>query len=127
MSNSNSTYSPAAAWNTLLQPFYVLSTVIGILIGASIAALAIRSCARRRIIRRRFVRAVDAGWAVPVFHMSDETGANLNISGPKPVMLESVLNLQGGGQAIGETWEKAMVSECFSDQVIALNHCSHSL
>jgi hypothetical protein len=114
MSNaSSSTYSPAAAWNTLLQPFYVLSTVIGILIGTTIIALTIRSCVRRRAIRRRFVRLVDGGWAVPIFNVSEDVAANIeakNSNGPKPLMRESVLNLNGGVHVDGRMWEKALVS-----------------
>jgi hypothetical protein len=119
MTNTNSsTYSPAAAWNTLLQPFYVLSTVIGILIGTSILALAIRGCARRTAARRRFVRAVDSGWAVPVFNISDDTNAGLeanNVNGTKPIMRESVLNLNGGVRVDGGMWEQALVSGLASE------------
>jgi hypothetical protein len=111
MSNSSpSTSSPANAWNTLLQPFYVLSTVIGILIGTGIIALTIRSCVRRRATRRRFVRAVDSGWAVPMFNVSEDVAANIeakNTNGPKPIMRESVFNLNGFD---GGMWEKALVS-----------------
>ena len=98
-----------------MQPFYILSVIVGALIGFTIVFIAITACVRRRATRRRFVRAVDSGWAVPVFTVSDEINADLEaksaITGPKPVMRESTLQLNTSIHAAERgVWEEAVVS-----------------
>lgn len=104
--------TPPDAWHNLMQPFYILSVVIGGLIGFTIIAIAVLACLRRRATRRRFVRAIDAGWAVPVFDVSDDISANLEakttVTGPKPIMRESVLNLKPQVHAEDGVWEHAV-------------------
>lgn len=100
-----------------LQPFYILSTVVGGLILLSIIGLAVRSCKRRREFRTRYARAVDEGWAVPVFQtreISNETSEDNEkkaaVTQSPPDWKECVLEMDRSARSNGLNWEQSKVS-----------------
>ncbi|PVG01373.1 hypothetical protein CPB86DRAFT_781592 [Serendipita vermifera] len=101
-----------AGWNTLLQPFYVLSIAVGSIIGLTIGIIVFRACLRRRFYRQRFARAIDGGWAIPVFSIPETPplGNKKNvITQPQPVMMEARLDLWPATPSWREPrWDEAL-------------------
>jgi hypothetical protein len=88
-----SIYVPQQA-HTLLEPFYVLSIVIGSLITLIVILLIGCACWRRARTRRRWNQMVNGGWARPVFQAYDD-GETVREAksrrGPTPVLKESAV------------------------------------
>lgn len=92
---------------TLLQPFYILSIVIGSLIGITVILLIGCACWRRSRTRRRWNQMVNGGWVRPVFQTHDDEEIAREARsrrGPTPVLKESIVE---GDSSI--QWERAMV------------------
>lgn len=100
--------------HTFLGPFYILSIIIGSLIGISVILLIGCACWRRSRTRRRWNRMVNGGWVRPLFqgHDDGETAREARSRrGPTPILKESIIE--------GDTtirWERAKVWSSFQTE-----------
>lgn len=106
------THVPDDSSHTVLQPFYVLSIVVGSLIGIIITLLLAFACWRRSRTRRRWNEMVTGGWVRPVWRIDESQDEELremrSRRGPTPVFRDYALNIQEDMD-----WQKAQVNISF--------------